>query len=79
MSDSWHLGWCIGVAFLLRSIVFIFGFSSLQAPDAAWTFIMTLGMLSTTGVQSVSVEAFFAKIVPSDIGGTMRGLYNFFG
>ena len=79
MSDNWHLGWCIGVAFLLRSIVFIFGFSFLKTPDSIWTFIMTLGMLSTTGVQSISVETFFSKIVPSDISGTMRGLYNFFG
>ena len=44
-----------------------------------WTYVATLGMLSTTGVQSVTVESFFSKIVPSDISGTMRGIYNFFG
>ena len=79
MSDKIHLGWCIAVAFLMRSIVFIFGFSFLKTPDSIWTFILTLAMLSTTGVQSISVETFFSKIVPSDISGTMRGLYNFFG
>ena len=36
-------------------------------------------MLATTGTQSVTVETFFSKIVPSDISGSMRGLYNFFG
>jgi len=78
-SDNWHLGWCIGVAFLLRSIVFIFGFPMLKAPNTVWTFVAALGMLSTTGAQSVTVETFFSKLVPSDISGTMRGLYNFFG
>ena len=79
MSDNWHLGWCIGVSFILRAIVFIFGFPMLQRPDSVATFVMAFCMLSTTGVQSISVETFFSKIVPSDISGTMRGLYNFFG
>ena len=26
MSDNWHLGWCIGLAFLIRSVIFILGF-----------------------------------------------------
>ena len=27
----------------------------------------------------MTVESYFSKIVPSDISGTMRGVYNFFG
>ena len=50
MSDNWHLGWCIGLAFLTRSVIFILGFQMLKAPDSWWTYIATLGMLSTTGI-----------------------------
>ena len=50
MSDNWHLGWCIGTAFLLRAIIFVLGFQMLKAPDQLWTYVATLGMLSTTGV-----------------------------
>ena len=78
-SDNWHLGCCIGTSFLLRSLIFTFGFPMLKAPDTIWTFVMVLGMISTTGSQSVTVDSFFSKLVPSDISGTMRGLYNFFG
>ena len=79
MSDHWHLGWSIGIAFLLRAIVFIFGFPRLSAPDAVWTYITVSVMLACTGVQSIAVESYFSKLVPSDIAGSMRGLYNFFG
>ena len=36
-------------------------------------------MLAFTGIQSVTVESFFAKLCPSDIAGTMKGIFNFFG
>ena len=29
MSDHWHLGWSIGISFLIRAIVFMFGFPNL--------------------------------------------------
>lgn len=36
-------------------------------------------MLAFTGIQSVTVESFFAKLCPSDVAGTMKGIFNFFG
>ena len=50
MSDNWHLGWCIGIAFLMRAVIFVLGFQMLKAPDQIWTYVATLGMLSTTGI-----------------------------
>ena len=52
---------------------------NLSAPDSPWTFILCISMLSCTGLQSIAVESFFSKLIPSDIAGSMRGLYNFFG
>ena len=79
MSDNWHLGWSIGITFLLRAVVFMFGFPSLLIPDGVWTYIMCSVMLGCTGVQAIAVESYFSKLIPSDIAGSMRGLYNFFG
>ena len=79
MSDHWHLGWSIGISFLVRSIVFVFGFPNLRTPDSPWTFVMCTLMLAATATQSIAVESFFSKLIPSDIAGSMRGLYNFFG
>lgn len=36
-------------------------------------------MLGSSGVANVYVESFFTKMVPSDIAGTMKGVFNFFG
>ena len=79
MSDEWHLGWSIGIGFLLRSIIFMLGFPLLLRPDSWLAFFMAAGMLTTTGVQNVAVESYFSKMIPSDISGTLRGVYNFFG
>ena len=79
MSDHWHLGYCIGIAFLIRAIVFIIGFPILEIPDGVMTYIICSIMLCCTAVQSIAVESYFSKLVPSDIAGSMRGLYNFFG
>ena len=48
MSDHWHLGWSIGISFLLRSITFTVGFHFLTIPDGALTFIMIIIMLICT-------------------------------
>ena len=79
MSDHWHLGWSIGFSFLIRAIVFMFGFPNLQYPDNPWTFVLCVLMLGGTASQSIAVESFYSKMIPSDIAGSMRGLYNFFG
>ena len=79
MSDDWHLGWSIGISFLLRSVIFIFGFPLLLKPDGYMAFFMAAGMLCTTGSQNVAVESYFSKMIPSDISASLRGVYNFFG
>ena len=79
MSDEWHLGWSIGIAFLLRSIIFMFGFPLLLRPDSYMAFFMAAGMLTSTGVQNIAVESYFSKMIPNDISATLRGVYNFFG
>ena len=55
------------------------GFGFLSRPDQFATYLVTVLMLLTTGVSNVCVETFFQKMVPSDISGTMKGVFNFFG
>ena len=48
MSDHWHLGWSIGISFLLRSIVYMFGFPMMKVPDGFWTYVLVTTMLACT-------------------------------
>ena len=79
MSDHWHLGWSIGISFLLRAVIFVLGFPLIIKPDGYIAFALAAGMLTTTGFQSVAVESFFSKLIPDDISASLRGVYNFFG
>ena len=48
-ADKWHPGWMIGMSFLLRSVLLIFGFPFLKVPDSFWVYFVSLWMLSFTG------------------------------
>ena len=78
-ADSWPPGPMISVSFLLRAILLCFGFPFLKKPDTFWTFFISFWMMTFTGFQAVSVEAYQLKIIPSDVSGTIRGIFNFFG
>lgn len=78
-SDSQHLVWVIGISFFCRSLVFLLGFPFLPKPDAIITFVVVTAMLCFTAMQNVCVEAWFSKMIPSEIAGSLKGLFNFFG
>ena len=77
--DRWNPGIMISLSFFLRSVMLICGFPLLKTPDGFWTYFVSLFMLLFTGYQSVALETFCLKIMPSDICGTLRGIFNFFG
>ena len=47
--DVWHPGVCISVSFFMRSILLIFGFPFLSAPDTFLTYFVSFWMLAATG------------------------------
>jgi len=77
--DLCNLGWVIGTSFFMRGCCFVLGFPLLQKPDSALTYFIAMAMMCSSGCANVSVEAFYYKMTPSDIAGTMRGLFNLSG
>ena len=77
--DRWNHGVMIALSFFMRSVLLIFGFPFLKTPDGFWTYFVSFWMLLFTGYQSVALESFSMKIMPSDVVGTLRGIFNFFG
>ena len=49
MSDHWHLGWSIGIAFLLRALIYMIGIPKLKTPDHISSYVLVSAMLGCTG------------------------------
>ena len=63
----------------MRSLTFSFGFYFLDVPDSFWAFFCVTSFICATGVSNLLCEAFYLKMIPGDISGSMRGIFNFFG
>lgn len=54
-------------------------FRFVEEPDSAMSLIVCTLLICGTAAENVSMEAFFVKRIPSDIRGSMTGVFNFFG
>ena len=54
-------------------------FKYVNKPDTATSIIVCTLLICGTAAENVSMEAFFVKRIPSDIRGSMTGVFNFFG
>jgi hypothetical protein len=77
--DRWHLGYMISLIFFARSIILVFGFPFVKLPNGWGAYICSTIMISCSGLANVACETYFMKMIPSDISGSMRGVFNMFG